>query len=299
MAQRQARTEPRSTLAFVLSVGMHVAFFAVLFFAISWKTKPPAPVVAELWTPPPAAVPRPTPKPTPKPPPKVAPPPEPKIEEKPPEKVDIALEQEKERQRLEEERKRLEAIEQKRRKDEEARKREEAEKKRKEEAARAEAEKKRKEDEARAKAEQEKKERAAQAAADKRLASELERETQKRMMSELAKASPQSGRTEGVAASAPGDPNALAGYRDKISAKIRGNVILPQTLSGDPEAEFLVEQLPTGEIISVKLTRSSGNKALDDAWERAILKSSPLPLPEQREVFQRNLRLKFRPSDKR
>jgi len=288
-------------MAFVLSVGMHVAFFVVLFFAISWKTKPPAPVVAELWTPPPAAVPRPTPKPAPKPPPKVAPPPEPKVEAKPPEKVDIALEQEKERKRLEEERKRLEALEQKRRKEEEARKREEAEKKRKEEAARAEAEKKRKEDEARAKAEQEKKAQQERIAADKRLAAELERETRERMSRELAKAATpaQPGSREGASASVPGDPNALAGYRDKISAKIRGNVILPPTLAGDPEAEFLVQQLPTGEILSVKLTRSSGNKALDDAWERAILKSSPLPLPEQREIFQATLQLKFRPSDRR
>jgi colicin import membrane protein len=286
-------------MAFVLSIGMHVAFFAVLFFAISWKTKPPAPVVAELWTPPPAAVPRPAPKPAPKPPPKVAPPPEPKVEAKPPEKVDIALEQEKERKRLEEERKRLEALEQKRRKEEEARKREEAEKKRKEEAARAEAERKRKEEEARAKAEQEQKVREERIAADKRFKAALENETRERMARELAKAPTQSGQREGVAVSVPGDPNALAGYRDKISAKIRGNVILPPTLAGDPEAEFLVKQLPTGEILSVKLTRSSGNKALDDAWERAILKSSPLPLPEQREVFQSTLRLKFRPSDKR
>jgi colicin import membrane protein len=302
MAQRQARTEPRSTIAFVLSIGMHVAFFVVLFFAISWKTKPPAPVVAELWTPPPAAVPRPTPKPTPKPPPKVAPPPEPKVEPKPPEKVDIALEQEKEkereRKRLEEERKRLEALEQKRRKEEEARKREEAEKKRKEEAARAEAEQKRKEEEARAKAEREKKEREDRLASDKRFKEALESETRERMLQELAKASPQPGRREGVAPSVPGDPNATAGYVDKIRAKIQGNVILPPTLAGNPEAEFFVQQLPTGEILSVKLTRSSGNKALDDAWERAILKSSPLPLPEQREIFQSTLRLKFRPSDK-
>jgi len=286
---------------------MHLLLIGVLFFAISWKTKAPAPVVAELWTPPPAATPRPTPKPEPKPapPPKPAPkpvpPPEPKVETKPAEKVDIALEQEKERKRLEEaERKRLEALEQKRRKEEEARKREEAEKKRKEEEARlrAEAEKKQKEEEARAKAEREKKEREARRAADKRLAAELESETRKRMESELAKASPQAGRREGVPVSVPGDPSATAGYVDKIRAKIQSNVILPPTLAGNPEAEFLVQQLPTGEILSVKLARSSGSKALDDAWERAILKSSPLPLPEQREVFQPTLRLKFRPSDK-
>jgi len=294
--QRQVRTEPRSTVSFVLSVAMHVLFVAVLIFAISWKTKSPAPVVAELWTPPPAEKPQPAPKPRPAPPPKPAPLPEPKVETKPPEKVDIALEQEKERQRLEEERKRLEALEQKRR--EEARKREEAEKRRKEEEARrrAEEEKRRKEDEARAKAEREKKEKE-RIAAERRFKDDLERETRERMARELAAARSQVARPEGIPV--PGsDPNATAGYVDKIRAKIRGNVILPPTFAGNPEAEFLVQQLPTGEILSVKLTRSSGSKALDDAWERAILKSSPLPLPEQREVFQSSLRLKFRPSDK-
>lgn len=299
--QTKTRTEPRSRMSFALSIGMHLAFVAVLFFAISWKTKPPAPVVAELWTPPPAAKPQPVPRPEPRPapPPKVVPPPEPKVETRPPEKVDIALEQEKERKRLEEERKRLEALEQKRR--EEARKREEAEKKRKEEEARrrAEAEQKRKAEEARAKAEREKKEREASVAADKQLVAELERETRERMARELGTTTTQTARRDGVSASVSGDPNAIAGYVDKIRGKIQGNVILPTTLAGNPEAEFLVQQLPTGEILSVKLTRSSGNKALDNAWERAILKSSPLPLPEQREVFQSTLRLKFRPSDKR
>jgi colicin import membrane protein len=41
--------------------------------------------------------------------------------------------------------------------------------------------------------------------------------------------------------------------------------------------------------------RSSGIAALDDAIERAIRRSSPLPLPQNRELFQRTLELKFRP----
>jgi colicin import membrane protein len=300
--QRTERSEPRSKVSFVLSITMHVLFIAVLFFAISWKTRPPAPVVAELWQPPPpAAAPRPVPKPLPKPAPapKPVPPPQPKVEEKPPEKVDIALEQEKERKRLEAERKRLEAIEQQRREDE--RKRVEAEQQRKQEEARrqAEAEKQRKEEAARklAEAEKQRKEAAARVEAEKRFKQDLEKETRERMTRELAKASPQGTRREGVPVAVPGDPNATAGYVDKIRAKIKGNVILPAALAGNPEAEFLVQQLPTGEILSVKLTRSSGSKALDDAWERAILKSSPLPQPEQREVFQATLHLKFRPRD--
>jgi colicin import membrane protein len=84
-----------------------------------------------------------------------------------------------------------------------------------------------------------------------------------------------------------------------IRAKIKGNVVLPPDFAGNPEAWFSVEQLPSGDIVSVKLARSSGSKALDDAWERAILKSSPLPQPDKREVFQSTLLLKFRPREER
>ena len=56
-------------------------------------------------------------------------------------------------------------------------------------------------------------------------------------------------------------------------------------------------QLPTGEIIDATLRKSSGNRAYDDAVQRAILKSSPLPRPERADLFQRNLTLKFRPQD--
>jgi colicin import membrane protein len=68
-------------------------------------------------------------------------------------------------------------------------------------------------------------------------------------------------------------------------------------VQGNPEAIFSVVQLPTGEVLSVKLRKSSGNPALDAAIERAILKASPLPLPEPRSLFDRQLELVFRPLD--
>ena len=40
---------------------------------------------------------------------------------------------------------------------------------------------------------------------------------------------------------------------------------------------FKVEQLPTGEILSVRLSKSSGVPQFDEAVERGINKSSPLP----------------------
>jgi colicin import membrane protein len=88
---------------------------------------------------------------------------------------------------------------------------------------------------------------------------------------------------------------AVASYMDKIRAKVRGNLIPPPGLKGNPEAIFEVIQLPGGEVISTKLIRSSGNAALDDAIERAILKSSPLPKPEQGDIFDRALKLTLRP----
>lgn len=89
--------------------------------------------------------------------------------------------------------------------------------------------------------------------------------------------------------------NALADYIAKIKGKVRGNIVLPGDLKGNPEAVFEVTQLPSGEILSVKLRKSSGNPAWDAATERAILKSSPLPKPAQSELFSRTLELKFRP----
>ena len=86
-------------------------------------------------------------------------------------------------------------------------------------------------------------------------------------------------------------------YAGRIKGKIRGNILLPQDLKGNPEAIFDVVQLPTGEVLSVKLRKSSGHAAYDEAVERAVLKSSPLPRPDRPELFQRALELKFRPLD--
>ena len=88
-----------------------------------------------------------------------------------------------------------------------------------------------------------------------------------------------------------------ADYIRRIQSKIRGNVVLPPDMPGNPEAVFGVVQLPTGEIIDVQLEKSSGLRAYDEAVQRAILKSSPLPRPDNADLFRRNLTLKFRPLD--
>lgn len=84
-------------------------------------------------------------------------------------------------------------------------------------------------------------------------------------------------------------------YQNAVRTKVRGNLLRPPGLGGNPEAVFEVDQLPSGEVIAIRLKRSSGTPALDEAIERAIRRSSPLPLPDAKELFERTLELKFRP----
>jgi colicin import membrane protein len=106
----------------------------------------------------------------------------------------------------------------------------------------------------------------------------------------------------GAAAKTPGppslgDPKARAQWADRIRAVIRRNIVLSSEIPGNPEAVFDVQLDPSGYVLDAKLRKSSGVKAYDDAVERAILKSSPLPLPERREVFEPRLELHFRPKE--
>jgi len=96
---------------------------------------------------------------------------------------------------------------------------------------------------------------------------------------------------------AAGRKSAESNWAGKIKAKVRGNVVLPPGIQGNPEAVFEVNLLPTCEVQRVQLKRSSGNPALDAAIERALLKSSPLPKPDDPAVFQRILEIKYRPVD--
>jgi len=83
----------------------------------------------------------------------------------------------------------------------------------------------------------------------------------------------------------------------RITARIRRNVRMPQDVRDDALAEFRVTLLPDGSVLTAELKKSSGNAAYDNAVERAILKSSPLPLPADATMFSRFrvLLLKFRP----
>jgi colicin import membrane protein len=67
-------------------------------------------------------------------------------------------------------------------------------------------------------------------------------------------------------------------------------------LPGNPRVVFHVEQLPTGEILSVKKVKSSGVPAFDDAVEKGIIKASPLPKKKDGTV-ERSLEIGFSMKD--
>jgi colicin import membrane protein len=306
--------EPNRVPAIVLAVGVHALLLTFLWIGISWQNTEPPAVEAEVWDmkvqsaaapalpPPPApeaVEPEPQPEPTP-----VTPPPPPKVAEPEPVKPaapDINLEREK---KLAEQKKQRELLEKKERERELAEQREREELKARELADKKAAEKKlaeKKELEKKEleKKELEKKELAKKAEADKKLAAEkAEAEKKKVAAAKAAKAKAEAAEQAKLekirsdelkrmmgAAGSGGDaqkssaPKIDAGYIGKLTALIKSNTTFAGStdVPGNPKAVFKVELLPTGEILSVRLSKSSGVPQFDDAVERGINKSSPLP----------------------
>jgi colicin import membrane protein len=133
--------------------------------------------------------------------------------------------------------------------------------------------------------------------AQQRLREELAREQQQFAAERERQAVKDQLTRDAARSAAAARDRAIASWIDKIRLKIRNNIHLPPDLKGNPEALFLVTQLPTGEVLQARLVISSGHAAYDDAVLRAILKSSPLPKPDSAGLFERELKLTFRPRD--
>ena len=260
------RPEIAKRKSLALAATVHLLLLAALFFGVQWKSQAPSSVEVEVWraapAPSPAPVVKPEPLPEPRPEqkhePKPAPKPEVKPEPKPPVKPDIVVKTEK--------------------KPKEPPKKEEPKKPepKKEEPKREEPDWKKELAREQKQLDQQK------AVQDQRARADAESRQRDQLKAEQASALRNRG---------------LATYIGKIAGKIRGNIVLPPNIQGNPLAEFEVTQLPSGEVLGVKVRKSSGNPQLDAAIERAILKSSPLPKPDQPELFERTLRIPYKPLD--
>jgi colicin import membrane protein len=220
-------------------------------------------------------------------PPKVEEEPPPKKEEAPPKETDteqqrIQAEEAKRREDARIEQERLNRIKQ----EEETRR-----------AKAAEAERQRKADEERQKQEEAEKERQ-RLEAEKKREAEIERQRQEnerlRQEAEAARQAEidaESHRLEAMTA------NAKAAYIFAIQQKIARNWVKPPTASAGIECIVNVQQLPGGEVVSVTIGQCNGDSAVRRSIEAAVYKASPLPAPSDPSVFDRNLRLEFRPEE--
>lgn len=89
-----------------------------------------------------------------------------------------------------------------------------------------------------------------------------------------------------------------AEYEAMIQARIKARINFPDRSNTNPEAVVQVDQLPTGEVVAVRLIRASGTPAWDEAVQRAIWAASPLPKRKDGTVA-RMLELSFRPKENR
>jgi colicin import membrane protein len=185
--------------------------------------------------------------------------------------------------KVEAERKKKAEQEKKRKVEAERNKKAEQEKKRKAEAERekkAEQEKKRKaEAERKKKAEQEKK-RKAEAERKKKAEAEAARrkEAEQALQAQLAEEQAQ---------------HALSQYIPHIQAKIQRNWLRPPGSSAGLSCLILVKLIPGGEVVDAKVMRSSGDPLFDRSVETAVLKASPLPLPQDTALFKHFREIQF------
>lgn len=272
--------EPGKKYALAFTFAVHALLLAVLFFGVQWKRSPPEVYEVELWSarptpavqPAPAPVsepepPKPEPKPEPRPEPRPEPKPIPKVVPPAPIKPDIAIKEDKKKP--------------------EPKKPEPPKPEPKPEPKKPEPPKP-----------EPKKPEPPKFDFSKELANETTSINKARSdavtKQQLANAAAAEAEAREVSKAAA-DKKGKTEYANKIRIKIRSNIMLPANIQGNPEAVFKVDQLPGGEVLDVRLTRSSGNGSLDAAIERAIRKSSPLPLPDNPALFERTLEIKYRP----
>ncbi len=318
--------EPGRLASGALAVLVHLMFFGLLVFGISWQKKIASPVVVDLWQDLPEPVkkvllppepPKPAPKPVPKPPkpvpevrkePVAPPPPAPKVETPKPSAADIELKEKLRKQKEEEAARREEqkkAELEKRKLEEEQHKAAEEQQREEAEHKRAEQEKLRREDEA-CRAEEHKRaeeqKRADEAKREderKQRAAVMERERQQQEAARKQHEAEETKRRADAAARAA-QQKLIDDWKARIQARIKNRVVVPPNMEGNPEARFEVVLLPGGEVLSATLRKSSGNTAYDAAVERAIMAAQPLPVPTETDLFQeyfRELNLVFRPKD--
>jgi len=81
----------------------------------------------------------------------------------------------------------------------------------------------------------------------------------------------------------------------EISARITRAWIRPPSAKPGIDCVVHVTQVPGGEVVSAKVGACNGDDAVRLSIEAAVLRASPLPLPPDPALFDRDLEVRFRP----
>jgi len=88
---------------------------------------------------------------------------------------------------------------------------------------------------------------------------------------------------------------ALARYLYAIRQQIQRHWSSPPSAESGLECVINVRQLPGGEVVAASIGQCNGDNAVKRSIEAAVFKASPLPEPENPTLFDRNLRITFKP----
>lgn len=93
------------------------------------------------------------------------------------------------------------------------------------------------------------------------------------------------------------DQGVIDKYKALILSAIGQQWLVPDGVSHQLQSVYEIHLAPGGTVLSVQLIKSSGNVALDQSAKTAILKASPLPVPQSPRQFDnfRDLRLTVSP----
>lgn len=88
-------------------------------------------------------------------------------------------------------------------------------------------------------------------------------------------------------------------YKALILQSISRHWLIPPNVNKKVYAELLIRVAPGGTVLDVQLIKSSGNDSLDRSARSAVFKASPLPVPNESEVFDtfRQFVLRVRPEN--
>ncbi len=75
-----------------------------------------------------------------------------------------------------------------------------------------------------------------------------------------------------------------------IQQKVNNSWIRPMTSRKGLRCTVRVKLLPSGDVMDVRVLKSSGDPVFDRSAENAVRKASPLPVPKDRAVFNQNFR---------